>query len=144
FSISYERFFGAVNSGTTFGGNLDYNWINRYWFWPMAKYVSQQDGQIAAYNDAFFCPDDDVYTAKASELRSHEETIWQRCSYLMSDTALWDPKMFTDENITQILEEDQLRPEHGGPARADTPGRRYLPKSLVRFPESKVYIYEVN
>ena len=64
--------------------------------------------------------------------------------------SLRDPEMFTDRNIGQILEEDELYNDGEnnrateGPSDRSTPGRRYLQTSQVRFPDKKVYVYEVN
>jgi prepilin-type processing-associated H-X9-DG protein len=68
----------------------------------------------------------------------------------MSDSAFWDPSMFTDTNIEQIMEDDELyndgegRPATPGPSKRSTPGRRYLQTAAVKFTDKKVYIYEVN
>jgi len=124
--------------------SINYNWFNRYWFVNLASFVAQADTKKAVYDASFFCPDDTFYHEKADEIRKNEETILNRITYLMSDTALWSPEMFTVANIDRILSDDQLKAGNDGPAKADTPGRKYLSWGSVRFPDKKVYIYEVN
>jgi len=126
------------------GLGIDYNWINRYWFVQMATWVAQGDYRKAVYDDAFYCPDDTYYTEYAHDIRTNAEKILNRVTYLMSDTALWNPDMFTAAKIDQILTEDELQAFHSGPAKRTTPGRQYLSMGDVRFPDKKVYVFEVN
>ena len=124
---------------------IDYNWFNRYWFVNLASFVAQADTKKAVYDASFFCPDDTYYHEEADRVRNSEsnETL-NRITYLMSDTAFWSPEMFTTANIGQILEPDQLASGNAGPAKKETPGRKYLSWGSVRFPDKKVYVYEVN
>ncbi len=68
----------------------------------------------------------------------------------MSDTAFWAPEMFNDTDILEIMEEDELyndgdnKPATNGPADPNTAGRRYMQTSQVKFPDKKVYVFEVN
>ncbi len=123
---------------------IDYNWMQRYFFVQMATYVAQTEAAKAVYDDAFFCPDDTFYTEKAYEVRTGQESVLNRITYLMSDTAMWAPSMFTEEKIDDILDTDQLKEGNGGSANQNTNGRRYLPISGVTFPDKKVYVFEVN
>ncbi len=126
---------------------LTYPWMQRYWFLAMSPYVANQEGGLAAWDDSFFCPDDKIFTEWADEYRNREEAVANRTSYYMSDTAFWAPEMFTEENYSQILVQDMFLPRGEGsdpPATRTTPGRRYLPKSSIRFPDKKVYMYEVH
>lgn len=141
----------AAQSELTAGWNisLEYTWAQRYWFLTLAQYVSQQDARKAVYDDAFFCPDDRVYTARAEEVRSNQagNTIF-RVSYLMADTVFWTPNMFSKERVGEILAANQmLGDDQGGaesPASEGTPGRMYQKQEKVKFPDKKVYIYEVH
>jgi len=134
-------------------GNLDYNWINRYWFYFLAQWVAQEDTEKAVYDDSFFCPDDTYYHDEAERVRNtplNKIQLLNRCTYLMSDSAMWSPEMFTVSNISQIQDSgaddgsSPIGPGHPGPANFDTPGRRYQSWGSVRFPDKKVYIFEVN
>jgi len=123
---------------------IDYNWMGRYWFVQMASWVAQEDNRKAVYDDAFYCPDDTYYSNYAYDLRTNKEQILNRICYLMTETALWAPEMFTTARLPEILSEDQLRAFHSGPARRSTPGRKYQQMGSVRFPEKKAYVFEVN
>ncbi len=149
FKTSWERIFDWESDAT-----FHYGVMNRYWFAGLAQYISQEQSSKAVWDEVFNCPNDNFYFENwrphpGPKSPTPTPTI-HRISYLMSDTAFWAPEMFTDENIGMILEEDELyndgdgRPATMGPATANTPGRRYLPASQVRFPNLKVYIYEVN
>ena len=142
FSILYERMVPGLKDGAT----ITYPWMQRYYFMGLAKFVANEDAGFSIYNDAFFCPEDRLWTKEREILLDREmpNDQLQRVSYILSDTAFWDPGMFTDENWEEILEEDQLRPEHGGTAEETTPGRRYLKAEEVKHPTQKVYFYEVN
>jgi len=126
------------------GLGIDYNWIGRYWFVQMATWVAQQDNKMAVYDSAFYCPDDTYYSEYAHDLRTKKEQTLNRICYLLTETALWSPEMFTTARISEILNEDQLQAFHSGPARKSTPGRMYQQMGSVRFPEKKAYIFEVN
>lgn len=126
------------------GGTITYVWMQRYYFLFMAPWVAQQDNAFALYDDAFFCPDDTYYSDWAYDVRTRQNSTINRVCYLMSDTAFWAPNMFTEQNVDQILEENQLRGGHAGVATKDTPGRTYLQMSNVTFPDKKVYLWEVN
>ncbi len=137
---------GANSLGET---QLSYGILQRYWFWCAAKYVAGDDVGKGIYNPVFFCPDDRYYSSQAQTIYGNTATKFTRCSYLMSDSAFWDPVMFTDENWSQILEANQLyNPANQnatpGPSTVATAGRRYLQKSEVRFPSLKVFVWEVN
>ncbi len=123
---------------------IDYNWVNRYWFVQMATWVAQESADKAVYDDSFFCPDDTYYADWAYTVRTNEQRVLNRICYLMSDTAMWAPEMFTDDRIAEILEEEQLRASHGGPAQRETAGRIYMQMGSVKYPDKKVYLYEVN
>jgi len=136
-------------NGRNFGGwnaDIQYWFFNRYWFYGLAPWIAQEDEQKSVYADVFFCPDDVIYREKAREIRTTEtnqiRTLFPN-SYAMSDTTLWSPQMFTEQNVTQILAENQMSENGpGAVARQDTPGRRYQQTSNVRFPSKKVYFYE--
>jgi len=132
---------------------LDYNWVNRYWFYFLAPWVAQGEEGKAVYNDVFFCPDDTYYHDEADRVRNTEMNkiqLLNRCTYLMSDTAMWSPGMFTKDKIGLIQSsgssdgESPIGPGHKGPADATTAGRRYMSWGSVRFPDKKVYVFEVN
>ncbi len=129
-------------------GVMHYGALNRYWFCAMAKYVAKQETSKAVYDDVFFCPDDRFYSVKAKETRDQFQTTIHRISYLMTDAAFWDPTMFTDARIGEILVENQhynnSNQANNGPSNINTPGRRYLRKEEVKFPTQKVYVWEVN
>ncbi|MFG0328690.1 MAG: prepilin-type N-terminal cleavage/methylation domain-containing protein [Phycisphaerales bacterium] len=146
FNPQWSRLFGWESGGS----NMHYGVMQRYWFTGLAKYISAQEADKAVWDDVFFCPDDNYYKKEAYEMRNQFDNWIHRIAYLMSDTAFWDPSMFTDENISEILEPDQLfndgegRPATEGPATRDTPGRRYLQKAEITYPDKKVYIWETN
>lgn len=127
-----------------------YGLLQRYWFLRMAQYVAKQETAKAVYDDVFFCPDDRYYPEQAKLMRDRFNGWIHRCSYIMSDSAHWDPMMFTEERIAEILAPDQLynngsgNPASNGPSVLGTPGRRYLKKEEIKFPTQKVYIHEVN
>jgi len=124
---------------------LDYSWMQRYWFVPLAPWCAKIDGgDVTIYADVFFCPDDDTYSEEASQFRNREDNIGRRVSYLMSDTAFWDPQMFTDENYSEILADEMIAPFSDGVSGGQTPGRRYLSKSRVKHPDMKGYMYEAS
>ncbi len=141
-----EFYFGPGNHPLPNWPNLgiNYNWMQRYYFVQMATYVAQQESNEAIYDDAFFCPDDQYYSDWAYDVRTDQQRVLNRITYLMTDAAMWSPEMFTEEKIDDILDTDQLREGNGGSANANTAGRRYLPMSGVSFPDKKVYIFEVN
>jgi len=140
---TWRRMFGW-NTSTT----MHYGVINRYWFLSMAPYVAQQEGAKAVWDDVFFCPDDNFYSEEAYKMRTQQNpNRIHRIPYYMSDTAFWAPEMFTEQNIDEILNDDQLDSQgqaNQGPSNKDTPGRVYLRTSAVKFPDKKVYIYEIN
>ena len=145
FNAAWSRVFGWN------GGVFHYGVMNRYWFTGMASYVAQQEAAKAVWDEAFFCPDDNFYRERAYDMRAAANpNMIHRIAYLMSDSAFWAPEMFTPTNLPLILEEDQLyndgegRPATEGPADRSTPGRKYLQTSQVKFPDKKVYIFEVN
>ena len=130
---------------------FDYGVMDRYWFTGLAQYIAQEESAKAVWDDVFMCPDDTFYSERAYDLRTDPQAnMIHRITYLMTDTAFWAPEMFTDDNLKFILEEDQLYNDGEttratpGPSEEDTPGRRYLQTSQVKFPDKKVYIYEVN
>ncbi|MCC6907373.1 MAG: type II secretion system protein [Phycisphaerales bacterium] len=131
-------------------GNMHYGVLNRYWFCAMAKYIAKQETSKAVYDDVFFCPDDRFYSGRAKETRDQYANMIHRISYLMTDAAFWDPMMFTEARIGEILSENQHynngngNPASNGPSNYNTPGRRYLRKEEVKFPTQKVYVWEVN
>ncbi len=131
-------------------GNMAYGVLNRYWFCATAQYIAKQETSKAVYDDVFFCPDDRFYSARAKETRDQYTNMIHRISYLMSDSAFWDPMMFTPQRISEILSEDQHynngngNPASNGPSTTQTPGRRYLKKEEVKYPTQKVYVWEVN
>ncbi len=146
FSTSLEQVSGLQSNLL-----IDYGAMNRFWFLGLAEYVAQEESAKAIWDEAFFCPDDTLYSERAYEQRTNPDlTTIHQSSYLMSDTAFWAPEMFTDENIGQIMEADQLyengvdRIATNGPATKATPGRRYMQTSQVKFPDKKVYVFEVN
>ncbi len=124
---------------------LQYWFMNRYWFMGLAPYIASGEGVGKSnYDDVFYCPDDKTYREFLSDIRNNtnNNTIYPN-SYAMSDTALWAPEMFTEENVGQILAENQMNEEGpGSPATKATPGRRYMQMSSVRFPDKKVYFFE--
>jgi len=151
FGPSLYRLFGwgGTDSKTS---TMHYGVMQRYWFTGLCGHVSQQEGDKAAWDRAFFCPDDKFYSRRAQEIRNTPgSAMLHRISYLMTDTAFWSPKMFsTQENLNLIMETDELYNDGDsnratkGPSSMDTPGRVYMPKSQIRFPETKAYIWEVN
>ncbi len=123
--------------------NIPYWFMNRYWFWGMAAHIAKEDSKKAIYADVFYCPDDITYQSIIeSEIRENESigTVYPN-SYAMTDAALWDPLMFTEEKVTEILAENQLG-GGGSSATPETIGRRYIQWSEAKFPELKVYFYE--
>jgi len=143
---NWERVFGRGSMN-----RFHYGVMNRYWFTGLASYIAQEDAAKAVWNKVFFCPDDNFYSEKAAEMRAKQNPNFiHRISYLMSDSAFWAPEMFTRDKIEQIMEEDELyndgdnHPATNGPAKPETPGRQYLDASQVRFPDKKVYVWEVN
>lgn len=133
------------------GNAFHYGQFQRYWFLNTAKYIAKQETSKAVYDDVFFCPDDRFYPVRAKEMRDQNNpTLIHRISYLMSDSAHWDPMMFTPARIAEILTPDQLyndgngNPGANGPTSPNTPGRRYLKKEEIKFPTQKAYVYEVN
>ncbi len=146
FYASWERVFDWPA-----GSSFHYGVMNRYWFTGLAKYISAGERDKAVWDKVFMCPDDSFYTEKAYKIRTSKNVnMIHRVTYLMSDTAFWAPEMFQDKKIYEIMEEDQLyndgenKPATNGPAGPHTSGRRYLQKSQVRFPDKKVYVFEVN
>ncbi len=133
------------------GGIFHYGVMQRYWFTGLAQYVAQEESSKAVWDEVFMCPDDTFYSERAYEMRIQANPNFiHRITYLMSDTAFWAPEMFTDDNLGLIMEEDELyndgnnKPATEGPADRDTPGRRYMQTSQVKFPDKKVYVFEVN
>lgn len=143
---------GMGSAGGQFGSGWGYGWWQRYWFIALAKYVTGEETGKAVYADVFFCPDDQFYRSEAEKIRARSGNqigSFHRVCYLMTDTAFWDPMMFTEDRWQEILEENQLyNPSDGGgrpgPSNRDTPGRRYIQKSEVKFPSLKVFLWEVN
>ena len=150
FSPSWDRVFDWNNGQGGFGTNFAYGDMNRYWFTGLASIIAQEDSAKAVWSNVFFCPDDSFYSERAYEVRNQNVNFIHRISYLMSDSAFWSPEMFTEANVGQILEDDELyndgegRGANPGPSDKTTPGRKYLQTSAVRFPDKKVYVYEVN
>jgi len=143
-SAGWDRVFGFDVNGT-----IDYGILNRYWFLSTAQYIAKQETAKAVWDDVFFCPDDRFYSARAKDMRDNYQNQVHRISYIMSDSAHWDPSMFTDEKIGLIMEEDQMysnseRQANAGPSTLQTPGRRWMKKEEIKFPTQKVYLFEVN
>ncbi len=127
------------------GMGLSYPWMQRYWFHAMAPYIAKGDKGLTVYDASFFCPDDVYYSDAIYDIRTNQEGGVNRICYLMSDTAFWDPTMFTESRLGEILEENQLKAyNQGNAARKNTPGRRYMSMGRVKFPDKKVYVFEVN
>lgn len=125
--------------------NIPYWFMNRYWFYGMGTFIAREESKKSVYADVFYCPEDVTYKEIiANEIRNKPEnqigTVYPN-SYAMTDAALWDPMMFTEERVTEILVENQLGGASGVATR-DTDGRRYLQWGEVKFPELKVYFYE--
>ena len=129
---------------------IPYPAMNRYWFMGMAPWVAGEEERKAVYADAFYCPEDSIWGPLRESIHDGETTNrLPGNSYAMSDAALWDPGMFSEDKIEDILAEDQLNdPDDDlssrSPASEDTPGRRYLKAEEVKFPTSKVYLYEIG
>jgi len=124
---------------------IDYGWMQRYWFLALAPWTANVDGGDATiYAEVFFCPDDDTYREIAATFVNREDSQYKRVSYLMSDTAFWDPQMFTEENYSEIIGDNMIAPESPAVSSRNSPGRRYLQKSRVKFPDTKVYMYEAS
>ena len=139
--------------GWAFGQNSEMRIgvLNRYWFMATATYIAKQETAKAVWDDVFFCPDDRFYSARAKEMRdTNNPNMVHRISYLMSDSAFWDPMMFTPSRISEIIDIDQHyndgngNPASNGPSNISTPGRRYMRTEEVKFPTQKVYVWEVN
>lgn len=150
FSIDGARI-GMAGNGINGGGvsPLSYGIMQRYWFWAAARWCGNGDTGKDLYNPVYYCPDDRYYSSQADTVRQNTASKYTRCSYLMSDSAFWDPVMFTDDNWSQILEANQLynpanQTATPGPSTSDTPGRRYIQKSEIKFPSLKVFVWEVN
>jgi len=151
---TWYRLFGWGTSDSPMGPKFNYGDFQRYWFTGMCRHVSQQEGNKAAWDKVFFCPDDKFYSQRAAEMRNDPNNrMIHRISYLMTDAAFWAPKMFTEDRLVGddgILYANQLYNDGTGneathgPSDVETPGRVYIPKSQVRFPETKAYIWEVN
>ena len=147
FNIDWQRLFGWGTTGST----IQYGHLNRYWFMMMSRWISKAEQSKQAWDEVFFCPDDQFYSAKAEEMRSDPNLrMVHRISYLMTDAAFWSPVMFSSKSqLDRILAEDQLYNNGDGqatpsPADINTPGRVYQRKSQIKFPETKVYVWEVN
>jgi len=146
---NWARLFGWAHGENS---SMHMGALNRYWFLATATYIAKQDSAKAVWDDVFFCPDDRFYSAKAKEMRdTNSPSTVHRISYLMSDSAFWDPMMFTPSRISEILDVDQhyndginAPPASNGPSDISTPGRRYLRTEEVKFPTQKVYVWEVN
>lgn len=149
-SLTWLRVFGWNYQNQ--GGTFHYGVMQRYWFAPMGKYISAQEIEMSVWDDVFFCPDDTYYSGQAAEMRNNYDRFIHRITYLMSDTAFWDPRMFQETEYAKdvILVDDQLynsgdgNPATNGPAEWETPGRRYIQQSEVKYPDKKVFIWEVN
>ncbi len=146
YNTAYARV--GLNGGA---GGWGYGWWQRYWFVCLAKYVTGQDTGKSIYADAFYCPEDTYYRERMNEIQNNDGgfPFYHRATYLFTDTAYWDPMMFTDDRWAEVLEPNQLyNPGTGGgnpgPSNAETGGRRYIQKSEVRFPSLKVMLWEVN
>jgi len=132
------------------GGEVNemrYGNLNRYWFLGNATYVAKQEIGKAVWDDVFFCPDDRFWSVKAKEMRDALGQYVFRISYLMTDTAFWDPQMFTASRILSIITPNEIytnseTPANPGPSSPTTPGRRYLRQEEVKFPTQKVYVWE--
>ncbi len=146
----------AWDSGQQFNnlGGFDlrentYDWAQRYFFLGLAPYIIKDDNAKSIYDDIFFCPDDTIYSEKAYLVRIDDDSISgfiYRISYLMSDTAFWDPSMFTESKYSEIIADNMLNKDAGGdaPSNEDTRGRRYMSRGRIKFPEMKVYLFEVH
>jgi len=145
-SMGTRPSWGLVDRFPNYRSNsLNYGWMQRYWFVPLAPWAAKADGGDASrYAEVFFCPDDDTYAEIASDFVNREDTQNKRISYLMSDAAFWDPRMFTDENYAEILGDDMIATEQEAVSNGSTPGRVYLAKSRVKFPDVKTYVYEAS
>ncbi|MCC6907412.1 MAG: prepilin-type N-terminal cleavage/methylation domain-containing protein [Phycisphaerales bacterium] len=146
FEASWSRLFGWPQEMGS--GNMHYGVLNRYWFCAMAKYIAGQETSKAVWDDVFFCPDDRIYPARAKEMRDAFANRITRSSYLMTDAAFWDPMMFTEDRLPEILSQHQHYNSDGcgdrGPSTPVTPGRRYLRMEEAAFSSQKVYVWEVN
>lgn len=147
FYINWNRLFGWEGGGNP----MAYGVMNRYWFCQLSRWISKAEEYKAVWDEVFFCPDDKFYSEMARRVRDNDENFIHRISYLMSDGAFWSPAMFSsDENLRLIMEDDELyndgegKGATAGPSNSSTPGRMYQQRSAVRFPETKVYIWEVN
>ncbi|MBL1218929.1 MAG: prepilin-type N-terminal cleavage/methylation domain-containing protein [Planctomycetes bacterium] len=145
FSINWNRLFGYEGGGSP----MQYGVMQRYWFCQLSRWIAKAEEHKAVWDEVFFCPDDKFYSGMATKIRDEQTNFIHRISYLMTDGAFWSPSMFTDANIDQILVDDELYNDGEGnatpsPANMGTPGRIYQPRSAVRFPEMKVYVWEVN
>ena len=131
------------------GSPIRYGTLNRYWFLQLARWISKAEQAKQMWDEVFFCPDDKYYSAEAERMRIEGGSI-HRISYLMSDAAFWSPYMFSTKDTLQgILSENQLYNDCNscgdpGPSEITTYGRKYQFMSQVKFPETKVYIWEVN
>ncbi len=130
----------------TYGGwnvNMEYWFLNRYWFYGLSSWISQEETAKAVYDDVFFCPDDEIYRDKAYLIRTNQNqnTVFPN-SYVLSTTAYWAPTMFTQAKAEEIMIENQLSMASGHPSDNDTPGRIYMQTSAVKFPDKKGYFFE--
>ena len=147
FQLNWGRLFGWEGGN---GSPMDYGVMNRYWFAMMSRWISKAEQSKQVWDEVFFCPDDNFYSAKAEEMRGNPVMWIHRISYLMTDAAFWSPIMFSSEaQLAKIVVEDELYNDGegnatGSPALIETPGRVYQRKSQIKFPETKVYVWEVN
>ncbi len=147
FYPTWDRLFGWGSQQ-----KFNYTALQRYWFLNMAPLIAQAEASKAVWDDVFFCPDDTYYREQAYKLRTDANPNFiHRITYLMSDTAFWDPTMFRDSStLSEILIDQQLYNDGEGKggknsnANPNTPGRRYLQTAQVKFPGQKVYVFEVN
>ncbi|MBL1218931.1 MAG: hypothetical protein D8M59_15735 [Planctomycetes bacterium] len=152
FESNHSRLFGWESDQ---GPSVTYGQMQRYWYVMMSRWIATAPtggpgGRRNDLFDAMFCPDDKIYPALAEASESSDEPQFLRISYLMTEAAFWSPAMFSsEEKVTSIFAANQLYEDDQGnttpsPATIDTPGRIYMPMSVVRYPSMKAYIWEAN
>ena len=122
---------------------LEYPLLDWYWFFGLAPWISNGESEKAIYDEVFFCPDDQEFRDEAYTVRTADgPLVLFPNSYMLTDTALWSPQLFTEAKVGEILVENQLGDLLDSPASSSTAGRVYMSTSAVKFPDKKVYYFE--
>jgi prepilin-type N-terminal cleavage/methylation domain-containing protein len=139
-----ERVFGWT--GGQANAAVHYGTLNRYWFLGLSRYITRQETDRAVFDDVFYCPDDRHYSREARVMRESQNFSGDlpRSSYIMTDAAFWDPMLFSNAYIENILRRNQLAGQDPGPANVNMQGRRWIKSEEVKHTTLKVYLYEFH